>query len=124
MYGCANTQRAARAYGIGRQAVILHRLSQVFYLDVPRHPRPVMLSDMMVTIEPTLEGQVDRAERDRIRPSQGIAELKGGTSPASTPVKPKMRALQRTPFLPSQRQGVSCCRLLRSHHCRSSSAPP
>jgi len=35
------------------------RLSHVLYIDVPSYPRPILISDMMVNIEPTLEDKVE-----------------------------------------------------------------
>ena len=35
------------------------RLSHVLYIDVPSYPRPFVISDMMVNIEPTLEDKVE-----------------------------------------------------------------
>src|SRR5207237_2904260 len=37
----------------------VRRLSHVLYIDVPSYPRPIIISDMMVNIEPTLEHKVE-----------------------------------------------------------------
>jgi len=69
------------------------RLSHALYMDVPSYPRPFLISDMMVNIEPTLEDKVDI-----VRNAIGFAHLMGIPEPKVAilagvdTVMPKMRA--------------------------------
>ncbi|MGQ0544849.1 MAG: bifunctional enoyl-CoA hydratase/phosphate acetyltransferase [Betaproteobacteria bacterium] len=71
----------------------VRRLSHVLYIDVPSYPRPIVISDMMVNIEPTLE---DKA--DIVRNAIDFAHIMGTPEPKVAilagidTVTPKMRA--------------------------------
>jgi phosphate acetyltransferase len=71
----------------------VRRFSHVLYLDVPSYPRPVILSDMMVNIEPTLEDKVEIVQ-NAIDFAQllGIGEPKVAILAGIDTVTPRMRA--------------------------------
>ncbi len=69
------------------------RLSHVLYIDVPGHPRPIIISDMMVNIEPTLEHKVDITQNAiDFAHIMGIPDPKVAVLAAIEEVTPKMRA--------------------------------
>lgn len=69
------------------------RISHVFLMDVPTYPRPLMITDAAVNVEPTLEEKVDIVQNaiDLAR-MIGIAEPKVAILAAVELVNPKMRA--------------------------------
>lgn len=69
------------------------RLSHVLYLEVPTYPRPIVLSDMMVNIEPTLEHKVEIVQNAiDFAHLMGIAEPKVAILAGIDTVTPRMRA--------------------------------
>jgi phosphate acetyltransferase len=69
------------------------RLSHVLYIDVPSYPRPVVISDMMVNVEPTLEHKVEIVQNAiDFAHIMGIAEPKVAILAGIDSVRPKMRA--------------------------------
>jgi phosphate acetyltransferase len=71
----------------------MRRLSHVLYIDVPSYPRPVILSDMMVNIEPTLEDKIEIVQNAiDFAHMMGIAEPKVAIIAGIDTVTPKMRA--------------------------------
>ena len=63
----------------------VRRLSHVLDMDVPSYPRPFVISDMMVNIEPTLEDKIDIVQNAiDFAHIMGIPEPKVAISPAST----------------------------------------
>jgi phosphate acetyltransferase len=69
------------------------RLSHALYMDVPSYPRPFIISDMMVNIEPTLEDKVEIV-RNAIDFAHimGVVEPKVAILAGIETVTPKMRA--------------------------------
>ena len=69
------------------------RISHVFLMDVPTYPRPLMITDAAVNVEPTLEDKVDIVQNaiDMAR-TLGIEEPKVAILAAIEHVNPKMRA--------------------------------
>jgi phosphate acetyltransferase len=71
----------------------VRRLSHVLYIDVPNYPRPIIISDMMVNIEPTLEDKVDIVQNAiEFAHILGIPEPKVAILAGIDTVTPKMRA--------------------------------
>jgi phosphate acetyltransferase len=71
----------------------VRRLSHVLYIDVPGHPRPIILSDMMVNIEPTLEHKVEIVQNAiDFAHMLGIPDPKVAILAGIDTVTPKMRA--------------------------------
>jgi phosphate acetyltransferase len=69
------------------------RLSHVLYIDVPSYPRPLVISDMMVNIEPTLEDKVEIVQNAiDFAHIMGVAEPKVAILAGIETVTPKMRA--------------------------------
>ena len=70
-----------------------HRLSHVFFMDVPLYPKPLILTDAAINIEPTLEEKVHIVQNaiDFAR-AIGIAEPHVAILAAIETVNPKMRA--------------------------------
>lgn len=69
------------------------RLSHVLYIDVPSYPRPIILSDMMVNIEPSLEHKVDIVKNAiDFAHMMGIPEPKVALLAGIDTVTPRMRA--------------------------------
>jgi phosphate acetyltransferase len=69
------------------------RLSHVLYLDMPGHPRPIVISDMMVNIEPTLEDKLEIVQNAiDFAHIMGIPEPKVALLAGTDTVTPKMRA--------------------------------
>ena len=69
------------------------RLSHVLYIDVPSYPRPVVISDMMVNIEPALEDKVEIVRNAvDFAHIMGIGEPKVAILAGVDTVMPKMRA--------------------------------
>jgi phosphate acetyltransferase len=71
----------------------VRRLSHVLYIDVPSYPRPIVISDMMVNIEPALEHKVEIVQNAiDFAHIMGIAEPKVAILAGIDSVRPKMRA--------------------------------
>jgi phosphate acetyltransferase len=71
----------------------VRRLSHVLYMDVPSYPRPFVISDMMVNIEPALEDKVDIVQNAvDFAHIMGIPEPKVAILAGIDTVTPKMRA--------------------------------
>ncbi|MGH7126680.1 MAG: bifunctional enoyl-CoA hydratase/phosphate acetyltransferase, partial [Stellaceae bacterium] len=71
----------------------VRRLSHVLYMDVPSYPRPIVISDMMVNIEPTLEDKIEIVQNAiDFAHLMGIAEPKVALLAGIDTVTPKMRA--------------------------------
>ena len=71
----------------------VRRLSHVLYIDVPSYPRPIIISDMMVNIEPTLEHKVDIVQNAiDFAHIMGIPDPKVAILAGIDTVTPKMRA--------------------------------
>jgi phosphate acetyltransferase len=79
---------------IGPQGLrTMRRLSHVLYIDWPGYPRPIILSDMMVNIEPNLEDKVEIVQNAiDFAHLMGIAEPKVAILAGIDTVTPKMRA--------------------------------
>ena len=71
----------------------VRRFSHVLYLDVPSYPRPIIISDMMLNIEPSLEDKVEIVQNaiDFSR-LMGLAEPKVAILAGIDTVTPRMRA--------------------------------
>ena len=69
------------------------RISHVFVMDVPTYPRPLLITDAAINIEPTLEDKIDIVQNaiDLAR-MIGIPEPKVAILAAVELVNPKMRA--------------------------------
>jgi len=69
------------------------RISHVFFMDVPSYPRPLLITDAAVNVEPSLEEKVDIVQNaiDLAR-MIGINEPKVAILAAVETVNPKMRA--------------------------------
>src|SRR5438067_10701479 len=73
-------------------STLRRRLSHVLYIDVPSYPRPIIISDMMVNIEPTLEHKVEIVQNAiDFAHLMGIAEPKVAILAGIDTVTPKMR---------------------------------
>ena len=73
-------------------STLRRRLSHVLYIDVPSYPRPIIISDMMVNIEPTLEHKVEIVQNAiDFAHMMGIAEPKVAILAGIDTVTPKMR---------------------------------
>jgi phosphate acetyltransferase len=71
----------------------VRRFSHVLYLDVPSYPRPIIISDMMVNIEPTLDEKIEITQNAiDFAHIMGIAEPKVAILAGIDTVTPKMRA--------------------------------
>jgi phosphate acetyltransferase len=71
----------------------VRRLSHVLYMDVPSYPRPFVISDMMVNIEPTLEDKIDIVQNAiDFAHIMGVPEPKVAILAGIDTVTPKMRA--------------------------------
>ena len=69
------------------------RISHVFLMDVPTYPRPLMITDAAVNVEPTLEDKVDIIQNAiELAQMLGVAEPKVAILAAVETVNPKMRA--------------------------------
>jgi len=69
------------------------RLSHVLYIDLPNHPHPIIISDMMVNIEPTLEHKIDIVQNAiDFAHLMGIPDPKVALLAGIDTVTPKMRA--------------------------------
>ena len=71
----------------------VRRFSHVLYVDVPTYPRPIIISDMMLNIEPSLEDKVEIVQNaiDFAR-LMGLAEPKVAILAGIDTVTPRMRA--------------------------------
>ena len=71
----------------------VRRFSHVLYLDVPTYPRPIILSDMMLNIEPSLEDKVEIVQNAiDFAHLIGLAEPKVAILAGIDTVTPRMRA--------------------------------
>ena len=69
------------------------RISHVFLMDVPTYPRPLMITDAAINIEPTLECKADIVQNAiDLAHMLNIAEPKVALLAAVETVNPKMRA--------------------------------
>jgi phosphate acetyltransferase len=69
------------------------RISHVFLMDVPSYPRPLLITDAAVNIEPSLETKVDIVQNAiDLAHILGIPEPKVAILAAVETVNPKMRA--------------------------------
>jgi len=70
-----------------------HRISHVFYMDVPLYPKPLILTDAAINIEPTLEDKVHIVQNAiDFAIVMGIANPHVALLAAVETVNPKMRA--------------------------------
>lgn len=70
-----------------------HRISHVFYMDVPLYPKPLILTDAAICIEPTLEDKVHIVQNAiDFAITMGIASPHVALLAAVETVNPKMRA--------------------------------
>jgi phosphate acetyltransferase len=70
-----------------------HRVSHVFYMDVPLYPKPLILTDAAVNIEPTLEDKVHIVQNAiDFAVAMGIAVPHVALLAAVETVNPRMRA--------------------------------
>lgn len=70
-----------------------HRISHVFYMDVPLYPKPLILTDAAVIIEPTLEDKVHIVQNAiDFAIVMGISQPRVAILAAVETVNPKMRA--------------------------------
>src|SRR5438477_442797 len=73
-------------------STLRRRLSHVLYIDVPSYPRPIIISDMMVNIEPTLEDKIEIVQNAiDFAHMMGIPEPKVAILAGIDTVTPKMR---------------------------------
>ena len=71
----------------------VRRFSHVLYMDVPNYPRPIIISDMMVNIEPTLEEKIEITQNAiDFAHIMGMPEPKVAILAGIDTVTPKMRA--------------------------------
>ena len=71
----------------------VRRFSHVLYLDVPSYPRPIIVSDMMLNIEPSLEDKVEIVQNAiDFAHLMGLAEPKVALLAGIDTVTPRMRA--------------------------------
>src|SRR4051812_9814303 len=71
----------------------VRRFSHVLYLDVPTYPRPIIVSDMMLNIEPSLEDKVEIVQNAiDFAHLMGLAEPKVAILAGIDTVTPRMRA--------------------------------
>jgi len=71
----------------------VRRFSHVLYLDVPTYPRPIIVSDMMLNIEPSLEDKVEIVQNAiDFAHLMGLAEPKVALLAGIDTVTPRMRA--------------------------------
>src|SRR5204863_5034540 len=71
----------------------VRRFSHVLYLDVPTYPRPIILSDMMLNIEPSLEDKIEIVQNAvDFAHLMGLAEPKVAILAGIDTVTPRMRA--------------------------------
>ncbi|MEW6689025.1 MAG: bifunctional enoyl-CoA hydratase/phosphate acetyltransferase [Pseudomonadota bacterium] len=69
------------------------RLSHVLYIDVPSHPKPIIISDMMVNIEPTLEDKIHITQNAiEFAHLLGVPDPKVAVLAGIETVTPRMRA--------------------------------
>jgi phosphate acetyltransferase len=69
------------------------RISHVFVMELPTYPRPLMITDAAVNIEPTLEEKVDIVQNAiELAHIMGVPEPKVAILAAVETVTPKMRA--------------------------------
>lgn len=69
------------------------RISHIFLMDVPTYPRPLMITDAAINVEPSLEEKVDIVQNAiDLACMLGIAEPKVAILAAVETVNPKMRA--------------------------------
>ena len=69
------------------------RVSHVFVLDVPAYPRPLMVTDAAINIQPTLEDKVDIVQNAiELARTLGIEQPKVAILAAVETVNPRMQA--------------------------------
>jgi phosphate acetyltransferase len=70
-----------------------HRVSHVFYMDVPLYPKPLLLTDAAINIEPTLEDKVHIVQNAiDFAIAMGISTPQVALLAAVETINPKMRA--------------------------------
>lgn len=70
-----------------------HRISHVFYMDVPLYPKPLILTDAAINIEPTLEDKVHIVQNAiDFAIAMGISAPRVALLAAVETINPKMRA--------------------------------
>jgi len=91
--GSLSTEELLRAAIAPNGLRLQRRLSHVLYIDVPSNPRPIIITDMMVNIEPSLLDKVDIAQNAiEFAQMMGVPEPKVAVLGAQETVTPKMRA--------------------------------
>ena len=91
--GSLTTEELLREVVAPRGLRTSRRLSHVLYIDVPSYPRPLIITDMMVNIEPTLQNKVDIAQNAiDFAHLMGVPEPKVAVLAGIETVTPRMRA--------------------------------
>ena len=91
--GSQTTEELLRAVIVPQGLRTARRLSHVLYIDVPSHPRPIIITDMMVNIEPTLPHKVDIVQNAiDFAHLMGVPEPKVAILAGLETVTPRMRA--------------------------------
>jgi phosphate acetyltransferase len=91
--GSQTTEELLRAVIAPQGLRTARRLSHVLYIDVPSHPRPIIITDMMVNIEPTLPHKVDIVQNAiDFAHLMGVPEPKVAVLAGLETVTPRMRA--------------------------------
>ena len=91
--GSLTTEELLRAVIMPHGLRVAGRLSHVLYIDVPSHPRPLIITDMMVNIEPTLAHKVDIVQNAiDFAHLMGVPEPKVAVLAGIETVTPRMRA--------------------------------
>src|SRR3990172_9899971 len=91
--GSQTTEELLRAGIVPQGLRTARRLSHVLYIDVPSHPRPIIITDMMVNIEPTLPHKGDIVQNAiDFAHLMGVPEPKVAILAGLETVTPRMRA--------------------------------
>jgi phosphate acetyltransferase len=91
--GSLTTEELLRAVIAPHGLRTARRLSHVLYIDLPTHPRPIIITDMMVNIEPTLPHKVDMVQNAiDFAHLMGVPEPKVAILAGLETVTPRMRA--------------------------------
>jgi phosphate acetyltransferase len=91
--GTATTEELLREAVAPHGLRTLRRLSHVLYIDVPSYPRPLIITDMMVNIEPSLAHKVDIVQNAiDFAHLMGVPEPKVAVLAGIETVTPRMRA--------------------------------
>ncbi len=91
--GSLTTEELLRAVIAPQGLRTARRLSHALYIDVPTHPRPIIITDMMVNIEPTLPHKVDIVQNAiDFAHLMGVPEPKVAILAGLETVTPRMRA--------------------------------